>query len=124
MEVDFEKETILRREILPSGKSRSFINDTPVQLEKLRFLGSQLVDLHSQHQTSQLADSRFHFDLLDSFSDALEFRADYEQTLKLVKQEEKHYHELLEAQRNAKESYDYNSFLLAELKELQLHTLY
>ena len=122
LEVDFEKETILRREILPSGKSRSFINDTPVQLEKLRFLGSQLVDLHSQHQTSQLADSRFHFDLLDSFSDALEFRADYEQTLKLVKQEEKHYHELLEAQRNAKESYDYNSFLLAELKELQLHT--
>jgi DNA repair protein RecN (Recombination protein N) len=121
LEVDFEMETILRREILPSGKSRSFINDTPVQLEKLRFLGSELVDLHSQHQTSQLADSRFHFDLLDSFSDALELRAKYQQSLELVKQEEKHYHELLEAQRNAKESFDYNSFLLAELKELQLH---
>ena len=67
LEVDFEMETILRREILPSGKSRSFINDTPVQLDKLRFLGSQLVDLHSQHQTSQLADSRFHFDLLMPF---------------------------------------------------------
>jgi DNA repair protein RecN (Recombination protein N) len=121
LEVDFEMETILRREILPSGKSRSFINDTPVQLDKLRFLGSQLVDLHSQHQTSQLADPRFHFDLLDAFSDALELKADYKQTLEVVIQEEKHYHKLLEDQRSAKESYDYNSFLLAELKELQLH---
>ena len=121
LQVDFEVETILRREILPSGKSRSFINDTPVQLEKLRFLGSQLVDLHSQHQTSQLADPRFHFDLLDAFSDALELRAEYQQTLEAFKQEEKHYHEMLEVQRGAKESYDYNSFLFAELKELELH---
>ena len=121
LEVDFEMETILRREILPSGKSRSFINDTPVQLEKLRFLGSQLVDLHSQHQTSQLADPQFHFDFLDAFSDALELRADYQQTLEAFKQEEKHYHEMLDVQRGAKESYDYNSFLLAELKELELH---
>ena len=121
LQVDFEVETILRREILPSGKSRSFINDTPVQLEKLRFLGSQLVDLHSQHQTSQLADPRFHFDLLDTFSDALELRAEYQQTLEAFKQEEKHYHEMLEVQRGAKESYDYNCFLFAELKELELH---
>lgn len=121
LQVDFEVETILRREILPSGKSRSFINDTPVQLEKLRFLGSQLVDLHSQHQTSQLADPRFHFDLLDTFSNALELRAEYQQTLEAFKQEEKHYHEMLEVQRGAKESYDYNCFLFAELKELELH---
>ena len=121
LQVDFEVETILRREILPSGKSRSFINDTPVQLEKLRFLGSHLVDLHSQHQTSQLADPRFHFDLLDAFSDALELRAEYQQTLEAFKQEEKHYHEMLEVQRGAKESYDYNCFLFTELKELELH---
>ena len=122
LEVDFEIETILRREILPSGKSRSFINDTPVQLDKLRLLGSQLVDLHSQHQTSQLADSQFQFDLLDSFSEALDLRANYQQTLTIVKQEEKNYKELVEAQRAAKDSYDYNSFLLAELKELELHS--
>jgi DNA repair protein RecN (Recombination protein N) len=122
LEVDFEIETILRREILPSGKSRSFINDTPVQLDKLRLLGSQLVDLHSQHQTSQLADSQFQFDLLDSFSEALDLRANYQQTLTIVKQEEKNYKELVEAQRAAKESYDYNSFLLVELKELELHS--
>lgn len=120
LEVDFEVETILRREILPSGKSRSFINDTPVQLDKLRFLGSELVDLHSQHQTSQLANSVFHFDLLDTFSGAMDLRSEFQDALSTVKQIEKKYQELLEAQRAAKESYDYNSFLLEELKELEL----
>ena len=120
LEVDFEVETILRREILPSGKSRSFINDTPVQLDKLRFLGSELVDLHSQHQTSQLANSAFHFDLLDTFSGAMDLRSEFQDALSTAKQIEKKYQELLEAQRAAKESYDYNSFLLEELKELEL----
>ena len=120
LEVDFEVETILRREILPSGKSRSFINDTPVQLDKLRFLGSELVDLHSQHQTSQLANSAFHFDLLDIFSGAMDLRSEFQDALSTAKQIEKKYQELLEAQRAAKESFDYNSFLLEELKELEL----
>ena len=120
LEVDFEVETILRREILPSGKSRSFINDTPVQLDKLRFLGSELVDLHSQHQTSQLANSAFHFDLLDTFSGAMDLRSEFQDALSIAKQIEKKYQELLEAQRAAKESFDYNSFLLEELKELEL----
>ena len=120
LEVDFEVETILRREILPSGKSRSFINDTPVQLDKLRFLGSELVDLHSQHQTSQLANSVFHFDLLDTFSGAIDLRSEFQDALSTAKQIEKKYQELLEAQRAAKESFDYNSFLLEELKELEL----
>ncbi|MGB1942030.1 MAG: DNA repair protein RecN, partial [Flavobacteriaceae bacterium] len=120
LEVDFEVETILRREILPSGKSRSFINDTPVQLDKLRFLGSELVDLHSQHQTSQLANSAFHFDLLDTFSGVMDLRSEFQDALSTAKQIEKKYQELLEAQRAAKESFDYNSFLLEELKELEL----
>ena len=120
LEVDFEFETILRREILPSGKSRSFINDTPVQLDKLRFIGSHLVDLHSQHQTSQLANSAFHFDLLDTFSGTMDLRSEFQDALSTAKQIEKKYHELLEAQRAAKESFDFNSFLLEELKELEL----
>ena len=120
LEVDFEFETILRREILPSGKSRSFINDTPVQLDKLRFIGSQLVDLHSQHQTSQLANSAFHFDLLDTFSGTMDLRSEFQDALSTAKQIEKKYHELLEAQRAATESFDFNSFLLGELKELEL----
>jgi DNA repair protein RecN (Recombination protein N) len=122
LEVDFDVETILRREILPSGKSRSFINDTPVQLDKLRFLGSELVDLHSQHQTSQLANSAFHFDLLDNFSGAMDLRSDFQDALSTAKQIEKKYQELLETQRAAKESFDYNSFLLEELKVLELQS--
>ena len=120
LEVDFDVETILRREILPSGKSRSFINDNPVQLDKLRFLGSELVDLHSQHQTSQLANSAFHFDLLDNFSGAMDLRSDFQVALSTAKNIEKNYQELLEAQLAAKESFDYNSFLLEELKVLEL----
>ena len=55
-DLDYEEETILRREILPSGKSRAFINDTPVNLNELQELGNYLIDIHSQHQTQELSD--------------------------------------------------------------------
>ncbi|MEC8239419.1 MAG: DNA repair protein RecN, partial [Bacteroidota bacterium] len=80
----------------------------------------ELVDLHSQHQTSQLANSAFHFDLLDSFSGTMDLRSEFQDALSTGKQIEKKYHELLEAQRAARESFDFNSFLLEELKELEL----
>ena len=80
----------------------------------------ELVDLHSQHQTSQLANSAFHFDLLDTFSGAMDLRSEFQDALSTAKQIEKKYQELLEAQRAAKESFDYNSFLLEELKVLEL----
>ena len=67
-DVDYDDRLILRREILPSGKSRAFANDTPVQLPFLRQLGSHLVDIHSQHQTLTLADSHFRLALLDTLS--------------------------------------------------------
>lgn len=121
LEVDYDAETFLRREILPSGKSRAFINDTPVQLEKLRHLGSNLVDLHTQHQTSQLAEPQFHFNLLDAFSNSLDLRKDYQDSLAIFHQERKKHDELVHAQQAAKESFDYNSFQLEELKSLQLH---
>ena len=76
--------------------------------------------MHSQHQTSQLANSAFHFDLLDTFSGAMDLRSEFQDALSTAKQIEKKYQELLEAQRAAKESFDYNSFLLEELKELEL----
>lgn len=122
LDVDFEIETILRREILPSGKTRSFINDTPVQLDKLRWLGSQLVDLHAQHQTSALAKSTFHFDLLDSFSNAMNLRSDFQDALSAAAQIEKAYQDLLERHRSAQDSFDYHSFLLEELKALELES--
>ena len=67
-DADYDDRLVLRREILPSGRSRAFANDTPVQLPFLRQLGSRIVDIHSQHQTLTLADSQFRLALLDTLS--------------------------------------------------------
>lgn len=67
-DVDYDTHLIIRREILPSAKSRAFVNDTPVQLAFLRTLGERLVDIHSQHQTLTLSDSSFRLNLLDTLS--------------------------------------------------------
>jgi DNA repair protein RecN (Recombination protein N) len=67
-ELDYEVTTILRREINPAGKSRAFINDTPVTVNLLKELGDKLIDIHSQHQTLMLNDNSFQLSLIDSFS--------------------------------------------------------
>ena len=67
-DLDYEDTTIIRREILPSGKSRAFINDTPVNLDVLSRLGGLLIDVHSQYQTLQLADNAFQFKVIDSLA--------------------------------------------------------
>ena len=68
-DVDYDDQLVLRREVLPAGKSRAFANDTPVQLPFLRTLGAHLIDIHSQHQTLTLADSSFRLSLLDDLKD-------------------------------------------------------
>ena len=68
-DLDYESQTIVRREILPSGKSRAFVNDTPVTLNQLSALGERLVDIHSQHQTLEVTDNDFQFQILDAFVD-------------------------------------------------------
>ena len=67
-DVDYDDQLVLRREILPSGKSRAFANDTPVQLPFLKSLGARIIDIHSQHQTLTLADSSFRLHLLDTLA--------------------------------------------------------
>jgi DNA repair protein RecN (Recombination protein N) len=64
--LDYEEDTIIRREILPSGKSRAFINDSPVNLQELQDLGLYLLDIHSQQQTRELSDENVQFEILDS----------------------------------------------------------
>ena len=103
---------------MPS-ENHDHLSTTLVQLDKLRFIGSQL-RLAFSTSNSQLANSAFHFDLLDTFSGTMDLRSEFQDALSTAKQIEKKYHELLEAQRTAKESFDYNSFLLEELKELEL----
>ncbi|NML72140.1 DNA repair protein RecN [Chryseobacterium sp. RP-3-3] len=119
-DLDYEHQTIIRREILPSGKSRAFINDVPVTLDVLKELTSQLIDIHSQFETSNLFTSEYQFKIIDGLSENKKAIEDYQnefsdfQSLKI--QLKKLQTQLSE---NRKES-DYKEFLLNELEELKL----
>lgn len=119
-DLDYETQTIIRREILPSGKSRAFVNDSPVTLDVLSQLGNRLVDIHSQHQTLQLTDNAFQFRILDALAGNGGLLRDYKNVLLryngLLKEQE-----ALEAYKNnATKELDYNSFLLQELDRAPL----
>lgn len=119
-DLDYEHQTIIRREILPSGKSRAFINDVPVTLDILKELTSQLIDIHSQFETSNLFTSEYQFKIIDGLSDNKNLIENYQhdfyefQTLKT--QLKKFQTQLSE---NTKES-DYKQFLLGELEDLKM----
>ncbi|WP_299440520.1 DNA repair protein RecN [uncultured Aquimarina sp.] len=119
-DLDYETETIIRREILPSGKSRAFINDTPVTLQSLNKLGLQLIDIHSQHQTLEVTTNDFQFEVLDALSESAREIKSYKRGLGLLKQKEKEERALIESQQEFTKEYDYNSFLLNELEEAKL----
>ena len=119
-DLDYEEKTIIRREILPSGKSRAFINDTPVTLDVLSKLGNRLIDVHSQHQTLQLAENEFQFMVIDSLANTKPLLKDYSQQLKAYWNTSEELDALLEFQGNAIKEHEYNSFLLKELEEAQL----
>ncbi|WP_290835996.1 AAA family ATPase, partial [Flavobacterium sp.] len=81
-DLDYEDDTIIRREILPSGKSRAFINDTPVNLNELQDLSNYLIDIHSQHQTQELSDDGVQFQIIDSVASNFDLITDYSSKLK------------------------------------------
>ena len=119
-DLDYEDITIIRREILPSGKSRAFINDTPVNLDVLSRLGSRLIDVHSQHQTLQLAENEFQFKVIDSLANNKQLLIDYTNHLKAYQNTSKELQQLIDFQSNAIKEHEYNSFLLNELEEAHL----
>ena len=119
-DIDYEINTIIRREILPSGKSRAFVNDTPVTLSVLTALKSKLIDIHSQHQTLQVSDQQFQFQLLDAFANNESKLASYQRGLTQYTSEKKKLEEISQAQREANLQYDYNSHLYNELLEANL----
>jgi len=119
-DIDYETNTILRREILPSGKSRAFINDTPVTLLVLTTLRARLIDIHSQHQTLQVSDQEFQFQLLDVVANNESKLASYQSGLASYTKEKKKLEEIQHAQREAHLQYDYNSHLYNELLEAKL----
>src|SRR6218665_1102231 len=114
-DIDYENDTILRREILPSGKSRAFINDTPVNLQELQDLGEFLIDIHSQHQTQELSESDFQFRIIDAVASNQELIAGYSTFLKSYKKDKSQLSELHDNLKNLKKEQDYNTFLLDEL---------
>ena len=119
-DIDYERNTILRREILPSGKSRAFINDTPVTLLVLTALRARLIDIHSQHQTLQVSDQEFQFQLLDAVANNESMLAAYQSGLASYTKEKKKLEEIQLAQREANLQYDYNAHLYNELLEAEL----
>ena len=122
-DLDYEHQTIIRREILPSGKSRAFINDVPVTLDVLKELSSQLIDIHSQFETSNLFSSEYQFKIIDGISGNKELLEEYQkefsdfQSMKL--QLKKYKTQLSESNKES----DYKSFLLNELEEIDLDTI-
>ncbi len=119
-ELDYEPVTILRREILNSGKSRAFINDTPVKLNVLKELSEKLVDIHSQNNTTTLRDEDFQLEVLDGF-------AGLEEELKVYKQEYEHLtmlkqqlHQREEAEKTARSEQDFYQFQYDELADAAL----
>ena len=119
-DLDYESITTIRREILPNGKSRAFINDTPVTLSVLNALSEQLIDIHSQHETLQLADREFQFHIIDALAKNENILSSYSNTRVLYKDLLNEMDVLIKDQNKAKEAYDYNMFLLNELEQANL----
>ncbi|PCE63672.1 DNA repair protein RecN [Sediminicola luteus] len=119
-DLDYEDNTIIRREILPSGKSRAFINDTPVNLSVLQELGARLMDIHSQHQTLELTQNTFQLRLIDALAKTQNELLAYRKALKVWRSLEKELQELLDFQATATQEFEYHSHLLEELLPLDL----
>lgn len=114
-DLDYADETVLRREISPGGKSRAFINDTPVTLETMRALGGRLMDVHSQHETLELGNQSFQLRLIDAFAENHTIRDGYNQAWSVF-QEAKKKHEVLTREASSlRDEADYINFQLDEL---------
>ena len=119
-DLDYEPQTIIRREILPSGKSRAFVNDTPVNLNSLQVLGERLLDIHSQHQTLQLTNDDFQFQVIDALAENSNFLQDYSLQLSKFKALKSALKKLQNQKVEAVKELDYNLFLLKELEDAKL----
>ncbi|HZW62997.1 MAG TPA: DNA repair protein RecN [Flavobacteriaceae bacterium] len=119
-DLDYEPQTIIRREILPSGKSRAFVNDTPTTLDSLQVVSNYLVDIHSQHQTLQVTRDSFQFQVIDALANVSTEKSGYSQKLKQYKQNAQLLKELNQQQATAAKELDYNQFLLSELEATEL----
>lgn len=119
-DLDYEDITIIRREILPSGKSRAFVNDSPVNLQELQELGTYLIDIHSQQQTRELSDEQYQMQILDAVAGTGGEAAVYKKQLSGYKSLQSQLKQLHEQKEALSKEQDYNSFLLQELLSASL----
>lgn len=119
-DLDYDAHTIIRREILPSGKSRAFVNDSPVNLQVLLELGNFLLDIHSQHQTMELAEEKYQFTIIDAIAKNQSLLEEYQENLKIYKSIQRTFETTKSELQSIKNEQDYNSFLYHELTEAKL----
>ncbi len=119
-ELDYEATCIIRREINPSGKSRAFINDTPVNLDTLRKVGTSLIDVHSQHDTLMLGSNEYQLSILDAYAQNRAVFKGYQAAYRQYRKSEDTYKQLSENAATFRKELDYNSFLLEELLAAKL----
>ncbi len=116
-DLDYDEECTIRREISVSGKSRAFINDTPVTLALLKELGNKLIDIHSQHENLLLQDDAFQLALVDAMADNAALRADYSQAYHVYKASVKQLNALQEQATKATQDADYIAFQVKQLQK-------
>ncbi len=119
-DLDYDVATILRREITPSGKSRAFINDTPVNLKTLRELGLRLIDIHSQHQNLELVNQKFQLELVDTIAKTEKTLESYRQHFASFNNTKKELAELISKSEKAKADLDYFQFQFNQLEDANL----
>lgn len=122
-DLDYESHTILRREILPSGKSRAFINDTPVSLAQMQALGIHLVDIHSQHETLSITSEAYQLEVIDALAGNESLLNEYSNKLNEYISLSEKLSRLETSKSDATKELDYNTFLHKELDEAQLDGL-
>lgn len=119
-DLDYESPAILRREINTVGKSRAFINDTPVTVNLIKELGDRLIDIHSQHQVLMLNDNAFQLNIIDSFARTNPLRINYRTAYSNFRKLQKEYNELKEKSDKSKADLEYYQFHLTQLEEAKL----
>ena len=119
-DLDYFEYSILRREILPSGKSRSFVNDSPVKLDIMKSIGEKLVDIHTQSQSLVSSKDDFFFSLVDSLSEQQNIVTNFSQNLSIYKEMNLELEKLNRLNASLQNDYDYNQFLFNELNNAKL----
>ncbi len=119
-ELDFDTALLIRREINPEGKSRAFINDTPVNVSQLKELGDKLIDIHSQHKTLQINETEFQLYVIDSYAGILDEVKAYKSEFIQLREQKKELEHLKETEAKASADNDYFTFLYSELESANL----